>query len=483
MKASLLAALLPGSTMRGNDIEIGGIKPDSRAIKPGDAFIALKGSVSDGHLFIQNALNKGASVIICNKGAFREDMAVTAIEVPDTTHALREILPLLYPGARKISLIGITGTSGKTSTTYLLESILLRAGRTPGVIGTIESRYKGLRMESSVTTPGPLNLFEMLEVMHTSGVDTCIMEVSSHALDQGRIDGLSYDYAVFMNLSLDHLDYHKDMHAYFSAKKRLFMEYLKGRAIINYDDMFGRDLIGELNAPITFGQTERAMVKALKVQADLGGIRMELGTPGGTMQITSPLLGSFQAYNIMASVGVCLAMEIDRDTIERGIQALQGIPGRMDPVENPYGLKIIVDYAHKPEALEKALQSARGLARGRIITIFGCGGDRDRSKRSVMGSISERLSDITIVTSDNPRSEDPLAIIDEITSGIQDRTNLFVEPERAKAIMLGIKIIRNDDCLIIAGKGHETYQIIGDKRIPFDDKVCVQECLREVFGR
>lgn len=479
MRASELAAIIPGAVLSGGDGEILSLKADSRAVGPGDAFIALKGSLADGHRFIPAARERGAALVICEH-AQAAGLAGPVIAVPDTGQALLALLPALYPGARRMALIGVTGTSGKTSTTFLIESILKAAGRNPGVIGTIDTRYAGQTLESSVTTPGPLDLFERLDAMQAAGVDGCVMEVSSHALDQGRIAGLTFACACFMNLSLDHLDYHKDMRTYFEAKRRLFTpEYLAGTAVINQDDLFGKDLIGQCTDPITFGQTPQAMIRAEHITADRTGIRMQVRTPAGRLAISSPLLGAFQVSNILAAIGVGQVMGIAPEAIAAGIAAVKGIPGRMEAIPNAQGLTIVVDYAHKPEALEKALLSARALTAGRLITVFGCGGDRDRSKRPIMGEISTRLADITIVTSDNPRSEDPQAIIDAIVAGIEDRDSLMIEPDRARAIKLGIATMHPDDCLIIAGKGHETYQIIGATKIPFDDKAVVRACLEE----
>lgn len=480
MRASHLANLIPQATLHGVDCDIVGLRADSRTLRPGDAFIALKGSLADGHLFIGSALEQGAALLIIDRDRMTGDPGVPFVTVPDTGAALTQMLPQLYPGAAKVSLIGITGTSGKTSTTYLLESILQAAGYTPGVIGTIDIRYQGLSLKSQITTPGPLELFEQLEHMHAAGVDVCAMEVSSHALDQRRIAGLTFDYAVFMNLSLDHLDYHTDMHAYFEAKKRLFTDYLKGRAVINRDDMFGRDLIGALDNPLTFGRTPEAMIRAHNIRAGLEGLSMDLSTPGGMLPIVSPLLGTFQVSNIMAAAAVAYAMGIGGAAIGQGIAALKGIPGRLEAVENSAGFTILVDYAHKPEALEKALESVRDLTTGRVITVFGCGGERDRSKRPVMGAISTRLADLTIVTSDNPRGEDPRVIIDEIVAGIPESARFLVEPDRAFAIRRALAMLSPGDSLLIAGKGHETYQIVGTAKLPFDDKAVVRACIKEL---
>jgi len=481
MKASELAALMPGSELRGADCDIAGLSADSRTIRPGGTFIALKGSLTDGHRFVDAAIERGAGLIIAAKEHAPRSSRIPVLAVENTAETLGIMLPRLYPGAAKVSLIGVTGTSGKTSTTLLLEAILKAAGRTPGIIGTIDTHYPGTTFDTGTTTPGPIDLFAILDRMHAAGVDVCAMEVSSHALDQRRIEGLCFDCAVFTNLSLDHLDYHADMRAYFEAKKRLFTDYLKGRAVINRDDMFGKDLLGFIPQAVTFGQTPEADIRAVTIKADLKGLAIELALPDGTMQsITSPLLGTFQASNIMAAAAVAYALGISGPAIARGIAALPGIPGRMEPVANQRGLTILVDYAHKPEALEKALLSVRSLTPGRVITIFGCGGERDRSKRPVMGSLAARLSDMAIVTSDNPRGEDPHAIIDEIVTGIEDRTNLVIEPDRLLAIRRGLTGLRPGDCLLIAGKGHETYQLVGGAKVPFDDKAAVRESLKEL---
>jgi len=480
MRASQLAALVPSSELHGADCDIAGLSADSRTIRPGDTFIALKGSLTDGHRFIEAAVQKGAGLIIAERGQAPQASHIPILTVGNTAEALKRLLPRLYPGAAKVRLIGVTGTSGKTSTTLLLEAVLKAAGHSPGIIGTIDTHYQGQTYAAGTTTPGPIDLFAILDRMHTAGVDICAMEVSSHALDQRRIEGLAFDYAVFTNLSLDHLDYHADMHAYFEAKQRLFTDYLKGRAVINRDDMFGKDLLGLFPQALTFGQTPEAIVRTVSIKADLKGLIMDLALPDGMLTLESTLLGTFQASNIMAAAAVAYAMGIDGPTIARGIAALKGIPGRMEPVENQLGLTILVDYAHKPEALEKALFSVRSLTPGRVVTVFGCGGERDRSKRPVMGSISARLADLTVVTSDNPRGEDPLAIIDEIVAGIEDRSNLIIEPDRTLAIRRGLKDLKPHDCLLIAGKGHESYQIIGGSKLPFDDKATVQESLKEL---
>lgn len=482
MKASEAAAAIRGARIRGTDREFSRLRADSLSIRPGEAFIALKGSVTDGHEYINDAVDAGASVVICRQGGCILNSHATAVEVPDTKSALGKLLPLLYPEARRLRLMGITGTNGKTTTTYLLESVLKAAGRDPGVIGTINMRYHDVVVASSVTTPGPLDLFEQLHAMAQDGADTCIMEVSSHSLDQDRVMGLMFDCGVFTNLSQDHLDYHKDMEAYFHAKRKLFDNYLKGTAVINADDPFGQRLISDFPDCITYGRWCDALVRTRSVEHTSGGMRLELSSPVGVLRLNTRLVGDVNAYNIMACVGASLASGIDKRAVVAGIESLAGVPGRMEPVENRFGLTILVDFAHTPDALKNALASARSLAGGRLISIFGCGGNRDRAKRPVMGSIAEGTSDIVIVTSDNPRKEDPKAIIEDILDGIEDRSKVMVEPDRSRAIRLGITLMKPDDCLLIAGKGHETYQIIGAEKRPFDDRTCVTQCLEEIYG-
>lgn len=481
MRVSELTALIPGAHVSGPDKDVVTLKANSANVSSGDAFIALKGSITDGHSFIDNALKAGAGVIICNHGGYNEPLRATFVEVPDTKKALKVLLPALFPHATGIGLIGITGTNGKTTTTYLLESVLKDSGMNPGVLGTINMRYADVTIPSAITTPGPVELFERLENMSTAGVDVCIMEVSSHALDQDRLIGLSFDYAIFTNLSQDHLDYHKDMDTYFLAKKRLFEDYLGGPAVINIDDPYGKKLAQGLKNPVTYGMDRHAMIHANSLEHTPSGLAIDLSTRQGPVSIRSSLLGDINVYNIMAAVGLSQAMGIKTQSVISGIGSLKSVPGRMEIVENAYGLKIIVDYAHTPAALKTALASAKGFTKGRLIAIFGCGGDRDKAKRPIMGKIASENADVAIVTSDNPRREDPLAIIDAISSGITDNTHVMVEPDRKEAIRLGVSSMEQEDCLIIAGKGHEDYQIIGEEKKPFDDRECVRKSLKEIY--
>jgi UDP-N-acetylmuramoyl-L-alanyl-D-glutamate--2,6-diaminopimelate ligase len=483
VKASEIAAVIEGSELIGADREFTHLRMDSREAKAGDAFIALKGSLSDGHAFIQNAVRAGVDVIVCNRGTAVPAPDVTLVAVPDTKAALEMLLPALFPRALKPRLVGITGTSGKTTTTFLLEAVLKAAGMNPGVIGTIDMRYGDKSIPANNTTPGPVDLWEGLDTMAAFGVNAVAMEVSSHSLDQDRVVGLSFACAVYTNLSQDHLDYHKDMDTYFLAKKKLFDgKYLKGKAVINIDDAYGRKLAAEIPGAITCGRRNEGTITVRSLQNTPEGLNVTLSSPLGELTLRSGLMGEINAYNIMSAVGAACALGIGRDAVVAGIESLPQVPGRMEPVRNSFGLTILVDYAHKPDALKNALACARGLTTGKLVTVFGCGGDRDKTKRPVMGSIAAEMSDLVIVTSDNPRSEDPGTIIEDILRGIPDPSSIRMEPDRELAIRLGITSMQEGDCLIIAGKGHETYQIIGGVKTPFDDRECVRTSLREIFG-
>lgn len=483
MMASDLARRLPGASLRGPDIPWNTLKVDSTRVRPGDAFLALRGSVQDGHRFIPDALRRGAALIICNDGHTVEETGASIMSVPDTKAALTTILPFLYPKALELRMVGITGTNGKTTTTYLIESVLNGAGISCGVMGTISTRYHGREITSSLTTPGPVDLFEVLNLMRLEDVQACVMEVSSHALDQDRVAGLAFEYGLFTNLSQDHLDYHKDMETYFLAKKRLFDVYLSGKAILNIDDAYGRRLAQTLTGAVTYGFREDALIRVLSLDNSPAGLTLKIGTPSGELTIHSVLKGEMNAYNIMAAVGVCHAMGIPNHRTSEGIEALKGVPGRMESVENAHGLNIIVDYAHTPDALQTVLENVRQFTRDRLLVVFGCGGDRDKTKRPIMGSIAAGLADLVVVTSDNPRSEEPGAIIEDIMSGIKDTTRVLQEPDRGKAICHAVKAMKPDDCLVIAGKGHEDYQIIGTRKTSFDDRECVRRCLKEGVPR
>jgi UDP-N-acetylmuramoyl-L-alanyl-D-glutamate--2,6-diaminopimelate ligase len=472
--------------------EIRGVVYDSRLAGPGYLFVALRGHRENGHRFIRNALDRGASAVVAEEiERISEDIA--RVRVPDSRKALSKIALRFYRNPFEgLSVIGITGTNGKTTTAYLLESILKVAGARPGVMGTINYRYGGKRFPAPVTTPESLDMMHLVREMADEAVTHVIMEVSSHALDQGRTQDCPFKVAVFTNLSRDHLDYHKTMEEYFKAKCRLFANLAEGRspdettAVINLDDPKGEDLVSMTRAQVvTYGTKATCRVRMDSVHTDKAGISFRLGTPAGIREIHSDLLGEFNAYNIMAASAAAMALGIPLDTVVEGVEALKTVPGRLELVPNPSGLVIVVDYAHTPDALLKSLQALRPHVPGRIITVFGCGGDRDKGKRPDMGLVAGKGSEVVFITSDNPRSEDPLSIVDAAEQGVVEAglekmewpcTDLslsgvyFKEVDRRQAIGQAIHLACQEDLVLIAGKGHEDYQIIGNKKGHFSDQ-------------
>lgn len=473
-------------------LEIGGISYDSRLVNQGDLFVALKGYRQDGHSYLLDAVEKGAAAVV-TEGLKDVPGDVTRIRVSDSRETLSKLAAEFYDHpAEGINMIGITGTNGKTTTSYLLESILHAAGARPGVIGTINYRFPGKTAPAPVTTPESLDLMRMLREMADAGVTDVIMEVSSHALAQNRTRECPFKVAVFTNFSRDHLDYHQTMEAYFQAKSLLFRGL--GRAgkgdrcvaVINMDDPRGRELADLTGVRIvTYGLGGDCLVRADSVSAEKDGLRARLVTPAGAISIRSTLIGKINLYNILAASAAALSMDVDLDGLKRGIEQLRGVPGRLELVPNPGGLSVVVDYAHTPDALLKALTILRSLVRGRLITVFGCGGDRDKGKRYEMGLIGGKHSDLAIITSDNPRNEDPEAIIAQIEkgtkeSGMPGRAGLeaaraagsgyVIEADRRKAIRMAIAAAKEEDMILIAGKGHENYQIIGNEKRHFDDR-------------
>jgi UDP-N-acetylmuramoyl-L-alanyl-D-glutamate--2,6-diaminopimelate ligase len=461
--------------------DIQAIAYDSRKVQPGTLFVALKGVAMDGHAYIRDAVQRGASAVVL-EDVPNEKMDVPVIRVSDSRRALSLIALQFYGHPFDgVDLIGITGTNGKTTTSFLLESILLKAGKRPGVIGTINYRYSELSRPASVTTPESMDLIGLAREMVDASTTHIIMEVSSHALVQGRTSDCPFRTAVFTNLSRDHLDYHRNMEEYFMAKSLLFRELgRESTAVINMDDSRGQVLAAMTKAKIiTYGIRGR-----WDIRMDKEGIRAELVTPIGRREIRSSLIGEFNIYNILAASSSAVSIGLDLDTIAGGIESLPFVPGRMEVVRNCQDLTVVVDYAHTPDALLKTLLCLKPFVQGRLITVFGCGGDRDRGKRAEMGLIAGRESDVVFITSDNPRSEDPLAIVSEIEQGIRQsamkklesplpagiETGYFTEPNRREAIRRAISIARKRDLVLIAGKGHEDYQIIGRERKHFDDR-------------
>jgi UDP-N-acetylmuramoyl-L-alanyl-D-glutamate--2,6-diaminopimelate ligase len=449
--------------------EITSVTADSRLVVPGALFVAIPGFKTDGAKFIDGAINKGAAAIVGESSA-------ASVQVDDARAALSLIAANFYGRpADKLSLAGVTGTSGKTTTTKMIESIFDAAGAPVGLIGTIEYRAGDERLMADRTTPDAVVLQQWFAKMVDAGVRHAVMEVSSHALALKRTFGIHFAAAVFTNLSQDHFDFHKDFEDYFAAKRILFDQIDRSRktAIVNIDDEYGRRLANELgDCVVTFGRNASADIHSIEpFDISVRGLNGRVVTPTGEVRVESRLLGAPNLYNWLGAIGAAQSVGIDIPTIEAGIRNLAAVRGRFEYVESESGPTVIVDYAHKPDALDKLLQAVRDLAKGRrVVLIVGCGGDRDKDKRPKMGAIAARLADYTILTSDNPRGEKPEAILDDIERGMQGATNYARITDRREAISRTIADASDDDVIVIAGKGHEPYQVIGDQVIHFDDR-------------
>ncbi|HEX8409235.1 MAG TPA: UDP-N-acetylmuramoyl-L-alanyl-D-glutamate--2,6-diaminopimelate ligase [Thermoanaerobaculia bacterium] len=452
--------------VRGADVEISSVTPDSRLVTPGALFVAIRGTAKKGSEFIPQALEKGAAAVVAESG----DVDVLV----DDARAALALIAANFHGrpAEKLSLVGVTGTSGKTTTTRMLEAVLDAGGGPVGLIGTIEYRAGDERLLADRTTPDAVVLQEWFAKMVAAGVKHAVMEVSSHALALKRTYGVHFAAAVFTNLSREHFDFHKDFEDYFAAKRILFDQIDRTRqtAVVNIDDEYGRRLANELGAnAMTFGRHSGDIRPADDLNISVEGLRCTLVTPRGDIRLESKLLGLPNLYNWMGAIGAALVVGIPTEQIEAGIRNLTSVRGRFERVGDA-APTVIVDYAHKPDALEKLLHAVRDIAgQRRVSVVFGCGGDRDRGKRPQMGEIASRLADRVIVTSDNPRGEDPQAIIDEITRGIAAQNAIAIR-DRREAIARTIEEAGEDEVIVIAGKGHEPYQIIGDRVTHFDDR-------------
>ncbi len=474
------------------ELEVKGIAYDSRSVKQGDLFVAVRGSNVDGHLFLKEAVRRGAVAAVVEKARACPDQ-IPCIRVSDTREALSRLAVHFYSRPyEQMNLVGITGTNGKTTISYLLESILEKAGRKPGVIGTVSYRFPGHVYKAPVTTPESLDLMRIMREMADEGVSHVLLEVSSHALNQGRTRGCPFRVAIFTNLSRDHLDYHGSMEAYFEAKSALFTSLKKegagqgGTAVINMDDPWGKTLSERTEAEVvTYGIRNTGDFQAEDIRMSETGMSVRLKTPKGSVNVRSALVGDFNVYNMLAAAAAAMSLGARLEEIVSGIEDLPGVPGRLERVKNRSQKNIIVDYSHTPDALAKALRALKPFAKRRLICVFGCGGDRDKGKRGEMGRVAAQLSDWIFLTSDNPRTEDPNAIISQIEEGV--RTEGFTEqggaslrnakskgyrivPDRAEAIAMAVDMATEGDVVLIAGKGHETYQIVGREIRDFDDR-------------
>lgn len=475
------------------ELEISGVSFDSNKVKEGFLFVALRGENADGHNYIDSALNNGASALLVEKPSNVNSKKISVAQVNDSRAALAVVAANFFGHPTKeLTLVGITGTNGKTTITYLLESIWASEHKRSGVIGTIDYRYANNIKESAMTTPESLQLMGMIKEMKDSGVETVAMEVSSHALDKQRVRECHFDAAVFTNLTQDHLDYHSSMESYFEVKKKLFAEYLvrsekkKKFSIINIDDPYGARLLdtatGEIVSYSINNNTATIYAKTSEITDN--GIEAIINTPSGNVEIRSTLFGEHNLSNILATVATAISLGSSVESIEKGLSNIQSVPGRLEVVPNDLGFNVLVDYAHTPDALKNVLLAARPLTKGNLILAFGCGGDRDNAKRPLMGKIGKELSDILIITSDNPRTEDPEIILDHIEKGVyelpEDNKPYHRVVDRTVAIEKAIKLARNNDTVLIAGKGHEDYQIIGNTKYPFDDREIAREVLKEL---
>ena len=479
------------SEMIGNgQNEVTGITSNSLEVRKGYMFCAIKGDRVDGHDYIESAINSGASSILLEDIPDNISENITYIKVDNTKEYTPFLASSFYNNpSNDLTLVGVTGTNGKTTITYLVEAIWREENRSGGIIGTIENKYAGRTIDSSMTTPDSIDLTKLLHEMKQSGVNAVCMEVSSHALDKNRVDACNFDCAVFTNLTQDHLDYHSSIENYFGSKKKLFTKILKNSskenniAIINIDDDYGKTIFNELgNRAVTYSMlSSEADYWAENYEITQDGIVAEINTHKGKIELKSNLIGLHNLYNLLASVSITLELGTPLDAIESAISKNIIIPGRLEKVENSIGYEVLVDYAHTPDALKNVLNALIPLKKSNIITVFGCGGDRDREKRPLMGKIASQLSDYVIITSDNPRSEDPDKIIDEIENGIKSissRQNNYIRiTDREDAIKKSIEIAIEDDIVLIAGKGHEDYQIVGNKRLDFDDRKIVKKYL------
>jgi UDP-N-acetylmuramyl-tripeptide synthetase len=489
------------------DAIVDSIHYDSRTVEPGGLFVAIQGQRLDGHAYIEEAVEKGA-VAVLSEHAWSGRSSISMVQVENARAALAAVSSAFYGEPdRELCMIGITGTNGKTTTAYLIESVLNAAGLQVGVIGTINYRFGGHSFTNPVTTPESVDLMRLLRQMADGGSTHVVLEVSSHGLDLHRVAYCNFDVGVFTNLSRDHLDYHHDMETYWRCKKELCIGRLgvgskrtRAAAVVNWDDPRGKELYAEVSVPcLRVGLSEECEIRAQNVNLTMDGTSGTVQTPEGRFDFTSSLVGTHNVYNILTATGVARALGLPSGIIQKGIETLKEVPGRLESVSSDLGFSVFVDYAHTPDALQNVLTVMRSLTSGRVISIFGCGGDRDREKRPMMGEAAGRLSDLVVLTSDNPRTEKPEEILADIvrgTAAVQtyqyeshelgagfDIPGYVIVPDRRDAIALGLGLARGGDTVVIAGKGHETYQILGETTVDFDDRVEARKVLDRLAAR
>ena len=473
---------VPEARLQGDpSLPVTDVTYDSRRVSPGSLFVAIRGAVTDGNRFVDAARKKGAAAIVSEQAP---EGAGPWVQVPDAREALALFsAAVLRDPAQSLRLIGVTGTNGKTTTTYLIDAALRAAGHTVGLLGTVHYRVGGRLVEASRTTPESSDLQALFRQMVDESCTDAVMEVSSHSLELKRVHGCAFQVAVFTNLTRDHLDFHGDMESYFAAKRRLFDTYLRedGHAVINADDDRAPALTAAARGKVwTYSLEAKADVSASGVALSLKGTRFRTRTPRGEFDVETPLIGRFNVENFLAGLTAALALDIDPAVALRGLLTMTGVPGRLERVNAGQDFAVIVDYAHTDDALKNLLETVRELKPRRLITVFGCGGDRDRTKRPLMGAVASRLSDVVVVTSDNPRSEPPEAILDEIQRGMPNGTRRgerYAIVDRREAIGRALEMAGPGDAVVIAGKGHETYQVLRDRTVPFDDRQVARELI------
>ena len=485
-----LTAIMQGTGARGGaggDPEISRVTGDSREVVPGSAFFALPGTAADGHAFAAEAARRGAVAVVAERPV---ECAPALLWLAPSSRRAMAIAAANFHGrpGDAMALAGVTGTNGKTTVAYLIEACANAAALPVGVMGTVTHRWPGAERHASHTTPESTEIQALLAEMHRAGARLAILEVSSHALAQERVSGMRFRAAGFTNLTRDHLDYHGDMESYFSAKRRLFLEHLAedGVAVVNARDPHGAmlaDQLGPGRRVWRYGDRTEDALRAERVEPGLDGTRAIIATPSGELDVRTPLVGSHNVENLLCAAGMALAVGIPADAVQRGLRDCRGAPGRLERLASR-GVSVFVDYAHTDDALAHALDALRALSPRRLVCVFGCGGDRDRGKRPLMGKAAAARADLVVVTSDNPRTEDPGAVIAEILPGLdaagmrrlssaalrEGERGYTVEPDRRAAIALAVEVAREGDAVLLAGKGHEDYQIVGKERHPFSDR-------------
>jgi UDP-N-acetylmuramoyl-L-alanyl-D-glutamate--2,6-diaminopimelate ligase len=467
----VIRALAPTDVVGRAPVEVRDLVYDVRTVSPGTLFFCYPGSHADGHDLAGEAVERGAAALVVERPL---DLPVPQLVVPSARAAMAVVANEFFGRpTEELEVAGVTGTNGKTTTAFLLHSILDTAGRRPGLLGTVEARIGGGTRKLERTTPEAIDLQRIFREMLDVGHGSCAIEASSHAAELHRLDRVRFAVLVFTNLTQDHLDFHETMERYYQAKRRLFED---APAVVNVDDPWGLRLAEELDEVVTFGLAADADVRPEGIEVGRGGATFRVGG----IEIRSRLRGRFNVENVVGAVAAAQVLGIDADAIAAGVEALEGVPGRFEAVEEGQPFTVLVDYAHTPDSLENVLKAARDLGEGRVICVFGCGGDRDREKRPLMGRVASELADVVVVTSDNPRSESPEAIIDAVVGGAIG--DVHVEPDRRAAIAGAIEAAREGDVVVIAGKGHEQGQELAGAIFPFDDREVARETLRRLVG-